>query len=86
MTPAQAAAARAAAAAHKALMRLRDRERSLEIIKVHAEAHTGAPRQQALILVMAARQLLIEANQHDDAVALGEYINARMVNPNANRS
>ena len=86
MTPAQAATAQAAARAHKALMHARDRERTLEVVKVHAESHTGAPRQQALLLVMAARQLLIEANQHADALELGEYINARMVNPNADCS
>jgi len=81
MTPAIAAAR-----AHKALSHTRDRERTREAVIGRVEAHTGAPRQQALILVEAARQLLIEANQHADAVALGEYINARMVNPNANRS
>ena len=83
MTPEQAAAAQAAARAHKALSHARDRERTREAVIGHVQAHTGAPRQQALVLVEAARQLLIEANQHADAIALGEYINARMVNPNA---
>ena len=83
MTPAQAAAARAAAAAHKALMHARDRERAREAVIGRVEAHTGAPRQQALLLVMAARQILLESYQYDDALELGEYVKARMVNPNA---
>lgn len=83
MTTAQAAAARAAARAHKALSHARDRKRTREDVIGRVEAHTGAPRQQALVLVEAARQLLIEANQHADAVALAEYINARQVNPHA---
>jgi len=82
MTPIQAADA-AARAAYAAAARARDRERTREAVIGHVEAHTGAPRQQALVLVEAARQLLTEANQHADALALGEYINARRVNPNA---
>jgi len=86
MTPAIAAAAQAAARARKALMHATDRELTREAVIGHVEAHTGAPRQQALILVEAARQILIKANQHADAVALSEYINARIVNPNADCS
>ena len=81
MTPAQTAAR-----AHTALMHARNRKLTHEALIGRVQAHTSAPRQQALVLVEAARQLLIEANQHVDAVALTEYINARKMNLNADCS
>ena len=64
-------------------LRAGDRERTIKAVTGHVEVYTGAPRQQALVLVEVARRLLIEANQYDDSVPLGRYIDERRIKPNA---